>query len=248
MSGMRNIKLVLEYDGTNYAGFQWQKKHVSIQQALEEKLAQITKEKIRIICSGRTDAGVHALGQVVNFQTTSRIPTQAFVLALNRVHPKDIVVISAKELPQNFHARFSAKKKTYRYIIYNALLPSPFFINRAAWIKQPLDIKSMQAGVKYFTGRHDFTAFEKSGSPRNTSVCEVYKAEVRRKNKNVIEITICANRFLYGMVRAMAGFLINTGRKKRKPEEIKKALLSGDKKNLPVPAPACGLYLVKVVY
>ncbi len=245
---MRNIKLIIQYDGTAYAGFQRQKNHITIQQVLEEKLSRITKEPVKIAGSGRTDAGVHALGQVINFNTKSRMPVSAFVPALNSILPGDIAVSSAKELSEKFHARFSAKRKTYRYLIYNAPLPSPFYRTRTAWVKHPIDVNAMKKAAAYFSGEHDFAAFQKTGSPRKTSMCEIYKSEARRKNKNVIEITVCANRFLYGMARAMTAFLIEAGLGKRKPEEVKKALASGDKKNLPAPAPACGLYLVRVEY
>lgn len=245
---MRNIKLIIQYDGTNYAGFQRQKNHLTIQQALEEKLSQVTKETVKIAGSGRTDAGVHALGQVINFKTQSTVPVSAFVPALNSLLPKDIVLASAKEVSEKFHARFSAKRKIYRYVIYNAPLPSPFYRNRAAWVRHPLNVKKMQKAAMLFLGKHDFKAFQKTGSPRKTSLCEVYKSQARQKNRNVIEITICANRFLYGMARAMVGFLIEAGLGKRNPEEIKKALLSGDKTNLPAPAHACGLYLAGVRY
>ncbi len=245
---MRNIKLVIQYDGTNYAGFQRQKNHITIQQVVEEKLSRITKETIKITGSGRTDAGVHALGQVVNFHTESNVPTHAFVPALNSLLPKDIVVMSAEEVSENFHARFSPKKKTYRYVICNTPIPSPFCRNTAAWLKHPLDAAKMYKAAKFFRGKHDFSAFQKTGSPRKTSVCKISAAGVKRKKGDMIEITFTADRFLYGMARAMAGFLIDIGIGKRKPEDIKKALSSGDKKNLPAPAPACGLYLVNVAY
>lgn len=245
---MRNIKLVLEYDGTNYAGFQRQKNHTTIQQVLEEKLTKITKETTKITGSGRTDAGVHALAQVVNFHTAGNVPTHAFVPALNSILPKDIVVVSAEEVSEKFHARFSPKKKTYRYLIYNAPLPTPFRRNTCAWLKQPMDAAKMNKAAKFFRGKHDFSAFQKTGSPRKTSMCNIYESGVKRKKGDMIEITFTADRFLYGMVRAMTGFLIDVGLGKREPEEIKKTLASGDKKNLPPPAPACGLYLVNVAY
>lgn len=245
---MRNIKLVLEYDGTNYAGFQRQKNHATIQQVLEEKLTEITKETIKISGSGRTDAGVHALGQVINFHTESNVPTQAFVPALNSLLPKDIVVVSSKEVSEKFHARFSAKKKTYDYLIYTAPVPAVFYRNTVAWVKYPLTVARMNKAAKFFRGKHDFSAFQKAGSPRKTSVCNIFAADVKGRNLEMIEITFTADRFLYGMARAMAGFLIDIGTGKRKPAEIKKALASGDKKNLPAPAPACGLYLVDVAY
>lgn len=196
---------------------------------------------------GRTDAGVHALGQVANFKTNSRIPTEKFAIALNSILKKSIIIKKAEEVDENFHSRLSCKQKTYRYIINNSEIGSAIYRNLEYHIPQMLDIESMKEAIKYFEGEHDFKAFKSSGTSSKSSVRTIYKAQIKEeKEKIIIELT--GNGFLYNMVRIISGTLVEVGLGKIKPEEIEEIINSKDRKRAGKTLPPLGLYLVEVVY
>ncbi|MFZ5754000.1 MAG: tRNA pseudouridine(38-40) synthase TruA, partial [Bacillota bacterium] len=209
---MRNIKLVLAYDGTNYHGFQKQNntRLKTIQGTLEDALRVLTKEEVKVIGSGRTDAGVHAQGQVVNFLSHTTIPPERFPLALNSVLPSDIVVWEAEDVPQEFHARFDAVKKTYRYTIYNDRHLSPFWRYFAYHVPVPLDIERMSVAAREFQGTHDFRGFCAKDTAVKDFVRTIYTCQVEKEGP-LVTITVTGDGFLYNMVRIMTGTLIEVG-------------------------------------
>lgn len=242
-----NIKILIEYDGTRYSGWQRQKNAMTIQQTIEEALEKITGEKVRIIGSGRTDARVHALEQVANFKTNTKIPIDKLPYAINSQLPEDIVVKDAKIVPEDFHARFSAKEKSYVYKIYNGPYPSPLVRNYSYWFSKPLDVKAMNEAGKRFLGVHDFSAFRASGSPVKTSVREIYKLSFQR-NHDMITMEVSANGFLYNMVRIIAGTLLDVGLHYIDIDEIDDIILSKDRNRAGRTLPPQGLCLMKVTY
>ncbi len=245
---MRNIKLVCEYDGTAYHGFQRQKEDIlTIQGVLEGKLSIITKERIVVTGSGRTDAGVHAKGQVANFKTTAKIPAGKFVPALNSLLPEDIVVKSAEEAEDKFHSRFDVKSKTYRYTILNHDTPSVFMRNYAYVIPYDLDIVLMKEAVTHFIGEHDFSAFSGSDTVTFSSVRNIIECKCIKCGK-YIYITVTGDGFLNNMVRIIVGTLLEVGKGRFQPEDIKSILFSKDRKRAGPTVPAHGLCLIKVRY
>ena len=242
-----NIKIVIEYDGTRYSGWQRQKNAPTIQETLETSIGEITGENISIIGSGRTDAGVNALGQVANFETKTKIPIQKLPYAINSKLPEDIVVKDAKMVPKSFHSRFSAKSKIYAYTIYNAPFPSPIFRKHSLYISSKLDIPAMAKAAEFLVGIHDFSAFKASGSPVKSPVRHIKRIEVT-KNEAFIEILMEANGFLYNMVRIIAGTLLEVGMGKIKANDMSSILLSRDRKRAGKTLPPHGLSLLKVIY
>lgn len=244
---MKNIKLVISYQGSAYCGWQIQPNGLTIQEVLETAIEEVTGEKIQIMGSGRTDSGVHAYGQVANFYTESRIPPERFALAINTRLPKDIRIIESEEVEKEFHSRFSAKGKAYIYKIYEGGIDSPFYFDRAFHVKNTLDWEKIQDAARYFHGEHDFKAFMASGSVVKNTVRTIEKIEFHRNN-DLWEMTFKGNGFLYNMVRIMVGTLYEVGRSRRKPEEIKKLILGLDRNKAGITAPAHGLYLNEVYY
>lgn len=244
---MRNIKLIIEYDGTNYFGWQKQPHQKTIQETIEDSINIITKENIDIYGSGRTDRGVHARGQVANFFTNARIPGEKFKDAINSALPSDIVINYSEEVDELFHSRYSAKGKEYRYVFYNRRIPSPLLRNYAYHVPQKLHYELMQKAVSYLIGTHDFMAFMASGSSvKDTirTICDVHL----NKNHEIIELTINGNGFLYNMVRIIAGTLVDIGIGKIDSNAIPQIIMSKDRKNAGHTAPPHGLYLEKVFY
>ncbi len=244
---MRNIKLTIEYDGKEFNGWQKQPNKLNIQGNLERVISDITKEDIELIGSGRTDAGVHALGQVANFKTNSNIPIEKFAIAINSRLKKSIVVKKAEEVPERFHSRYNCKKKTYRYVINNSETGSAIYRNLEYNFKIPLDIVKMQEAAKYFVGEHDFSGFKASGTSSKSSIRTIYSAKVE-KNGERINIELTGNGFLYNMVRIIAGTLLEVGLGKIKPEEITEIIESKDRQRAGKTLPPQGLYLVEVDY
>lgn len=245
---MRNLKMIMEYEGTNYCGFQRQVNKITIQEVLEEKLTLLLKEGIKVNSSGRTDAGVHAKGQVVNFLTNSTIPVERLPLAMNSLLPPDITVKEAQEMPLDFHARYSAKSKTYGYNILNSRIPSPFLKNYAYFYPRPLAVEAMRLGAAYLIGEHDFAAFRAVGSSAKTTMRHVYRLEIKEKEGQLLEIEIEANGFLYNMVRIIVGTLVEVGVGKITPQEIAEILQSKERSRAGQTAPAKGLFLKGVKY
>ena len=245
---MRNIKLVIEYDGKEFNGWQKQPNKLNIQGEIERAIKQITGEEVDLTASGRTDAGVHALGQVANFKTNSNIPIEKIPIALNSNLKKSILIKSAEEVEERFHSRLNCKRKTYRYIINNSKYGTAIYRNLETHIPMKLDIQKMQEAVKYFEGEHDFKAFKASGTSSKSSVRTIYKTEVIDAGNERIYIELTGNGFLYNMVRIIAGTLVEVGLGKIEPNEIKTIIESKKRENAGKTLPPQGLYLVKVEY
>ena len=245
---MRNIKLTIEYDGKDFNGWQKQPSKLNIQGTIEQAIKTITGEDVDLQASGRTDAGVHALGQVANFKTNSNIPIEKMSIAINCNLKKSIRIVKAEEVEERFHSRLSCKRKTYRYIINNSEIPSAIYRNLETHIPYKLDIEKMKQAVKYFEGEHDFKAFKASGTSSKSSIRTIYKAEVLKMPNNRIYIELTGNGFLYNMVRIIAGTLVDVGTGKIKPEDIEKIIESKDRTNAGKTLPPQGLYLVCVKY
>ncbi len=245
---MRKLKILIEYEGTRYYGWQLQPNQVSIQEVLESKLHKITREKIRVIGSGRTDSGVHAEGQVAHFQTTSTMKLQEFLKALNSLLPSDIVVKKVEEAKPDFHAQISATRKTYRYTILNRDYPSALQGRMAHYIATPtLDVTAMRKAARCLVGSHDFKSFQGSGCTAKTTMREIYRLSVVKKD-DFIRITVDGSGFLKYMVRNIVGTLIEIGWGNWPPEQMKAILKSKNRRLAGPTAPSRGLCLVKVVY
>ena len=244
---MRNIRLTIEYDGKEFNGWQKQPNKLNIQGNLEKVISDLTKEEIEIIGSGRTDAGVHALGQVANFKTNSNIPIEKFAIAINSRIKQSIRIKKAEEVDERFHSRYNCKRKTYRYIINTSETGSAIYRNLEYNIKMQIDVKKMQEAVKFFVGEHDFSAFKSSGTSSKSSVRTIYNAKVEQDGERII-IELTGNGFLYNMVRIISGTLVEVGLNKIKPEDITKIIESKNRQNAGKTLPPCGLYLVSVEY
>jgi len=264
---IRNIRLTIEYDGTDYCGWQIQSHHStasvrseakpprrgpgyqkkSIQEVIEKTLRKILQEKVRLIASGRTDAGVHALAQVANFKTRSQIPLEKLERALNGLLPGDISVYALKEVPSDFHSRFSAKSKLYRYTILNRKHPSPFLKRSVYFYPFPLNVRLMQRESRLLLGRHDFSSFRASGAKVRNPLKHIRKIKVVKQDY-FIYIYIEADGFLYNMARNIVGTLIEIGRGKLSEGTLEKILDSRDRRLAGPTAPAKGLCLVRVKY
>lgn len=244
---MKNVKLIIEYDGTNYHGWQYQNNVNSIQEEIENALTIITGEFIDIFGSGRTDAGVHAIGQVANFYTTCQLPIERFKYALNMRLPRDITIVDSEEVDLDFHARFSAKGKRYKYIIYNNEMPSAINRNYSYHIINKLNIDEMVKASEYLVGTHDFRSFMTKGTVVKDTIRTIYSIDIN-KNISFIEVIIEGSSFLRSMIRIIVGTLILIGNGKLKKEALPNIIL-GKKRCLAGPtAPAQGLYLQKVYY
>ena len=245
---MRNIKLTIEYDGKDFNGWQAQPNKLNIQGTIEKAIEEITGEEVDLTASGRTDRGVHALGQVANFKTNSNIPVEKIPIALNTKLKKSIRILSAEEVDEKFHSRLTCKKKTYRYIINNSEYGTAIYRNLETHIPMKLDLEKMQEAVKYFEGEHDFKSFKASGTSSKSSVRTIYKADVIQIPNNRIYIELTGNGFLYNMVRIIAGTLVEVGIGKIEPKKIKEIIKSEKRENAGKTLPPQGLYLIKVEY
>lgn len=244
---MRNIKLTIEYDGRDFNGWQKQPNKLNIQGTIERAIGEITGEQVELNASGRTDAGVHALAQVANFKTNSKLPIEKFAVAINSKLKKSIIVKEAEEVDERFHSRLTCKQKTYRYVINNTYNGTAIYRNLECHIQTKLDINKMKQAVQYFIGEHDFKAFKASGTSSKSSVRVIYDAKVYEDNGRIyIELT--GNGFLYNMVRIISGTLVDVGLGKIQPEDIVNIIKVGKRENAGKTLPAHGLYLVKVDY
>lgn len=244
---MNNIKLVIEYDGTNYCGWQRQKNGITVQELIEKSLFKITNEKISINGAGRTDAGVHARGQVATFKTNSMIPPSSLSKVINQKLPNDIKCISSEKVDDDFHARFSSTGKHYRYIILNREVKPTIKRNHVEHIKKKLNVEAMKKAIKIFEGVHNFRGFMSTGSNIKNTVREIYQATIKCEDDEII-IDIKGNGFLYNMVRIIVGTLIFVGLNKIPVTEIRGILKSKNRQNAGKTAKACGLYLIEVFY
>lgn len=245
---MPRYKIIIEYDGTGFVGWQRQQNDLSIQQAIEESIEKFSGEKITIHAAGRTDAGVHALGQVAHFDLSKSYTTKEIQGAINHfLKPNKVMILTCEEVDEAFHARFSAVKRYYRYEIFNRNTASIFETGRSWHIREKLNIEKMQLGAHYLIGQHDFTSFR-------TIHCQAYSPiktldEILiSKQKDKIIILLKAKSFLHHMVRNIVGTLVNVGIEKLQPEDILRILEAKDRKYAAQTAPACGLYFVQVDY
>ncbi len=244
---MSTIKLTIEYDGTAYAGWQRQPNHPTIQAVLEEALFQITQQRITTVASGRTDSGVHALGQVVSFQSDKSLASTQWGPALHRYLPRDITVVSSEPAPDHFHARYSAKGKIYEYRI--GIQPSrPALDRHRVWhIPHPLDTEAMQQAIPDLCGTYDFTSFRGQRSQTLNPVCTISHLSLRSEIQSLI-FCIEGDRFLKHMVRNIVGTLTEVGQRKRQANSLIEVLLAKDRRAAGRTAPPHGLYLTQVLY
>jgi len=240
------FKLVIEYDGTAYHGWQRQTADRSIQAEIEKALAVMTRQEVSLAASGRTDAGVHALGQVAHFTCATAITTAEFLKGLNSLLPPDIVIKACDKVPAEFHARYDARRKTYRYRILNRPVPTAVDYRFAWHLRQPLDLNAMQAAAAYVEGKHDFKAFEGTGSPRTSTVRTIFRAEFIRDVADYLIFEIEGDGFLRYMVRNIVGTLVEVGRGKLTAGDFKTILESRDREQAGATAPPQGLFLVSV--
>ncbi|GMQ80427.1 MAG: tRNA pseudouridine(38-40) synthase TruA [Planctomycetia bacterium] len=248
---MRSLKITLSYDGTDYSGWQVQPGARTVQAAVEAALQQVTGARVRVAASGRTDAGVHALGQVVSLATESRLAGGTLERACNATLPRDIAVHAVEEAPGDFHARRDAVQKRYEYRIHNHPV-ADVFRRRYTWhVAAPLDVDAMARAAQGLTGEHDFCGFEATGAPRKTTVRTVRELTVgqgRGAAEDEIRIAIQANGFLYKMVRNIVGTLVEVGRGARAESWPIEVLAGRDRRRGGPTAPAQGLFLVRVEY
>jgi len=265
----RTLRMTLAYDGTNYCGWQIQPNGVSLQEIVERALSQFTREPIRATASGRTDAGVHAIGQVISFETRSTAPCSGFLNGMGPFLPADVVVRAVEEAASGFNARYDAKRKWYRYVIHNNPVRLPFLRTYALWQRNRLDDEDMNRAAEVLLGTHDFRCFETKWPNRSSSVRTVFRSSVIRvrdwpawDNSPVSEecftsnsaecpfvcFDIEADGFLYNMVRAILGTLIHVGRGRWSPDDVRRMIDLGDRSLAGETAPAHGLYLMKVDY
>jgi tRNA pseudouridine38-40 synthase len=244
---MATFKLTLEYDGTGYAGWQRQPGQPTIQAEMEAALQRIVRTRIAVIGAGRTDAGVHALGQVASFRTDRALMPREWIKALNAVLPSDIAVRSVEQAADDFHARYSARMKVYRYRILNRRERSVFERTRAWHVRKPLDVEAMREGAALLIGRHNFSSFQDSQTDTTDPVCRMCRLDLIEA-KAVLRIELEADRFLKQMVRTIVGTLVEIGQGKRSPKAMKDILDAHDRREAGYTAPPYGLYLVRATY
>lgn len=245
---LNNFRLTIEYDGTAYNGWQRQKNGRTIQGEIEKALSAMTGQEITLTGAGRTDAGVHALGQVANFICDTRLEPEVFFKGLNSLLPGGIVIKECVRVPEKFHSRYDAKSKIYHYRILNRRFPAAIGRDYAWFIKKPLLLDAMESAASCITGAHDFKAFEGTGSPRRSTVRTVFRAEFIRMSEELVVFEIEADGFLRFMVRNIVGTLVSAGLGKISPGDVRDILDSRDRSNACATAPAHGLFLVEVKY
>ncbi len=245
---MRNIKIVIEYDGTDYHGWQCQADIPTVQKTIEDAIHQITKEKVKITGSGRTDSGVHAMGQVANFLTETHMDPETLKKALNSTLPRDISIIKTQEVPNYFHAQFNSLSKVYEYRIFNKPYPPALQRNKVWHVSEKLDSEKMKKSAAYLEGTHDFSVFATADITVKSTVRTVKQVSIRKTREGLILIEIEANGFLKRMVRMITGTLVETGKGKLAPEEFGQILAKGQKTKNVFTAPPQGLFLKKVLY
>jgi tRNA pseudouridine38-40 synthase len=242
---MRNIKLVLEYDGTDFNGWQFQPDQRTVQGDVEAGLSRLTQEAVKTHCAGRTDTGVHALGQVINFHYHGRLPVDTLVLGGNALLPRDVRILSAEEVADDFHSRYSARRRRYRYHISTCTCA----IGRQyCWyLAQALNAEAMNLAVQQLLGEHDFESFCQAGTGLDHHRCFVHAAEWRTDEHQIV-LDITANRFVHNMVRIIVGTSIEIGRGRMPVSDMKRILQERDRKKAGPTVPAHGLFLVQVGY
>lgn len=245
---MANFKLIIEYDGTGYHGWQTQADKPTLQETIEAAISFMTKERVHLTGSGRTDAGVHAMGQAANFHTAANISPRSFQEGLNSLLPNDIVIRSCEMVDDTFHARFNATRKTYQYRILNRLTASAIGRQYEWFIRKKLDFPAMQTAAQYLIGTHDFKSFEGTGSPRQNTIRTIAEMDVAETESGHIVFSITSNGFLRYMVRNIIGTMTDVGFLKITPEEFKSILEAKDRNLAGITAPPHGLFLMSVAY
>jgi tRNA pseudouridine38-40 synthase len=245
---MRNIKLIVEYDGTAYCGWQRQKNGLSIQQLLEESIGRMTGEKSCVIGSGRTDAGVHAIGQVAHFHTASLLGERNFLMGINSLLPADIAVREVREVDPSFHARFDVKSKIYLYRICNRPVRPVMERDYAWFVWESIDLRKMEKALDSFRGRHDFSSFCSSHTDSTDRVRTIFDLSLTRDNNGTITVSMEADGFLRYMVRTIVGTLVDIGRGKSSGENVSGILEAKDRRSAGPTAPPQGLFLKEVKY
>ena len=243
-----NFKMIIEYDGTDYHGWQRQKEDRTIQQEIEQALSSMTTQRIILNGSGRTDAGVHAFGQVANFQSDTELSPEVFQKGLNSLLPDDIVIVDCRRVAASFHARYDAKSKIYQYRILNRNMPAAIGRQYVWYIRRKLDKAAMRAAISHLIGEHDFKSFEGTGSPRSHTTRNVMAAELIENKAGSLIFQIEADGFLRYMVRNIVGTLVDVGLGKITPTKFKDILESKDRSNASATAPPRGLFLMEVKY
>jgi len=244
---MRNIKLTISYDGTEYSGWQFQKNGRSIQEMIQKSIKKLTGESVNLTASGRTDSGVHAAAQVANFKTRTKLPVKNIQMALNRLLPRDIVIVKAEEKDANFNSQHCARSKLYRYTIFNNDFLNPITRHYAAKCFYSLDIGLMKKAARMLEGKHDFKAFQAKEDIEKRSVRTIKGIKIR-KDVDTIYIDMEADGFLYNMVRKIVGTLVDIGRGKASVDDMKTILKKKDRRLSGPTMPAKGLCLIKVNY
>ena len=245
---MRNIKLLIAYDGSRYNGWQRQENtENTIQGKLETLLSKMTGEMVEIHGSGRTDAGVHAKGQVANFHTDTRMTTEEIKEYMNEYLPMDIAVLEVKDAAERFHSRLNVKRKTYCYHIWNSQVPNVFARKYSYQVPEPLDLEAMKKAASYLLGTHDFKSFCARKKMKKSTVRMIESIDFQKEG-DMIQITYRGNGFLYNMVRILTGTLIEVGKGERQPEEMKEILESQERAKAGFTAPAQGLFMERVDY
>jgi len=242
-----NIKVVLEYDGSGFAGWQQQATGRTVEAELKRALRSITGKAITVYAAGRTDAGAHAEGQVVNFHTDGRIQPRRILAALNARLPEDVAALSAEEVPNEFHARYSARWRRYRYRYLDRLSRPALERGRCWHVRGPLEVDAMSRAARALIGKHDWTTYCSASEPPDARVREMRSAQVTRRGDG-IELELVAEGFLRGLARSIAGALAEVGRGKQPPEWVGKILQARDRRQAPRTAPAGGLTLMEVIY
>lgn len=245
---MRNIRLLLQYEGTRYQGWQRQtSSENTIQGKLEQLLSKMCNEPIEVMGSGRTDAGVHALGQVANFHTTSTMSAEEMLSYINEYLPQDIAVLQVTEAAPRFHSRLNACGKRYCYRVINSAIPNVFWRRYALEVPLKLEVEAMEKAASYLSGEHDFKAFTSAKKGKKSTVRRIDKIDIAREGDR-LTFTFEGNGFLHHMVRILVGTLLEVGMGKRKPEEMTEILASGSREKAGALVPAKGLTLMEVFY
>lgn len=244
---LKNIKLIVEYDGTNYCGWQRQRNNSTVQQTIEEAINEITGEQVKLIGCSRTDSGVHAKMYVCNFSTNSTIPPDKMGIVINHRLPEDIVILNSEEVDSSFHSRYCSKGKMYSYTILNRSERAAIGRNYAYQYSRNIDIEAMRKASVYFLGKHDFSAFKSTGSSVKDNIRTIMQIKVENDG-DYIKIYVAGDGFLYNMVRIIVGTLLLVGEKKISPQYIEEIIESKDRNKAGKVVPARGLCLEKVFY
>ena len=238
---------IVEYDGSDFCGWQRQSHAPSVQETVERAISLVADHEVGIACAGRTDTGVHALGQVMHFETNAQRDMRSWLLGINSNLPRSVVIRSISQMPDDFHARFSALSRTYRYIISNEKVRPALLANRAAWERVTLDETRMQAAANTLVGKHDFTSFRALACQAKSPIREITRLTIHRQGSLVI-LDVTANGFLHHMVRNLAGVLMSIGKNENPPQWTKEVLTKKDRSLAGVTAPPQGLYFLSVQY